>query len=208
MSVKIQVVAWRGGIGTSTFSYNLAKANDSPTLLLDTSAYSGGIRWVSGAGEINTSWPTLFGDQWNDNLILQFDRLLFKDGNISLFSGCVLPPAVIVSKWLQSQGASQFVVVDGQLLEHDVEYVTIHHTTNSLQEWSDFSGDNNAIYVVQIRVGGLPKKYFTDELQLRNVFFYSYQKAVKNSLELGLGVHVSSKVFKVAKIVLEHVNRR
>ena len=200
----IQVVSRRGGIGSSAFAWCLANANEGPALLIDLSNHAGGIRWVSGAGEINTSWPIFFGTEWSDNLTMQFDRLMYSAGHVGLYSGGPIPPENILYHWLQTQ-AKKLIVIDGELPITSWKPVSICHSTNSLQEWNDFQGDVEAIHVIQLRAGGLPRKYFTDELGLTSVFFYAHQKAVRNSLELGLGVHTSSKISKAAQLVLRHV---
>lgn len=200
----IQVVSRRGGIGTSAFAWCLANANEGPALLLDLSNHAGGSRWVSGAGEINTSWPIFFGTEWSDNLSMQFERLMYSLGHVGMFSGGNVPPENIVNAWIQTQ-VKKLIVVDGELRNSAMSPITVYHGTNSLQEWNDFEGDVDTIFVVQLRVGGLPRKFFTDELGLRSVYFYAHQKAVRNSLELGLGVHSSSKMCKAARVVLQHV---
>jgi hypothetical protein len=200
----IQVVSRRGGIGTSALAWCLANAADAPALLIDLSNHAGGVRWVSGAGDINTSWPIFFGTEWSDNLSMQFDRLMYSAGHVSLFSGGSVPPENILNSWLQTQ-SKKLIVVDGELWNSALTLTTVHHSTNSLQEWNDFQGDIKDLHVIQLRVGGLPRKYFIDEIGLKSVFFYAHQKAVRNSLELGLGVHTSSKMCKVARVVLQHV---
>lgn len=202
----IQVNARRGGIGTSTLAFCLAWSHPNPCILLDASSHSGGIQWVSGAGEINTSWPIFFADQWNDNLMSQFDRLMYRTKHLGFFSGGALPPIGILNHWI-TQMENQLIIVDGKVPGLAKEAIEIEHATNSLQEWRDVETSTSAITVIQLRVNGLPKKYFTDELRLENVFFYPHQKAVRNSLELGLGIHTSSKVFKTAQTVMRHVFR-
>lgn len=202
--MMIQVIARRGGIGTSTFTSALALAANNSSLLLDLAKFSGGIRWVSGAAEINTSWPTFFGDTWNDSLSLQFERLMYSIENISLFSGGDVPPRDILEKWLSTRN-EKLIIIDGELIRSSHEVFTIYHASNSLQEWNEFKEEITNCYVIHLRNGGLPKKYFVDELGLSNAYFYSHQKAVRNSLDLGLGIHKSSKVFKTAKAVLANV---
>jgi|GEM_PF-4773225 len=202
--MMIQVIAKRGGIGTSTFACALALAAKEPSLLLDLAKHPGGIRWASGAGEINTSWPTFFGDQWSDTLSLQFDRLMYSTENVSLFSGGSAPPRSILHEWLSTR-KEKLIIFDGELVSPSFVIFNIYHASNSLQEWNEFDGESTNYYVIQLRSGGLPKKYFMDELGLSNAYFYSHQKAVKNSLDLGLGIHKSSKVFKAAKAVLDNV---
>lgn len=202
--MMIQVIAKRGGIGTSTFACALALAANGPSLLLDLATSPGGIRWVSGAAEINTSWPTFFGDTWSDTLSLQFERLLYSIENLSIFSGGEVPPRDILEQWLSTR-KEKLIIIDGELLRSSHEVITIYHASNSLQEWNEFKGESTNCYVIHLQYGGLPKKYFLDELGLSNVHFYAHQKAVRNSLELGLGIHKSSKVFKTAKAVLANV---
>lgn len=202
--MMIQVIAKRGGIGTSTFACALGLAANSPSLLLDLAKSPGGIRWVSGAAEINTSWPTFFGDKWNDTLSLQFERLMYSVENMSLFSGGEVPSRDILEEWLSTR-KEKLIIIDGELISSSHEAFNIHHASNSLQEWNEFKGENTNCYVIHLRYGGLPRKYFIDELGLSNAYFYAHQKAVRNSLDLGLGIHKSSKVFKTAKAVLDNV---
>jgi hypothetical protein len=202
--MMVQVIAKRGGIGTSTFASALALAANDSSLLLDLAKFPGGIRWVSGAAEINTSWPTFFGDSWSESLSLQFERLMYSIENTSLFSGGDVPPQDILEKWLSTR-KEKLIIIDGEIVGSSREVFTIYHTSNSLQEWNEYKGVISNCYVIHLQSGGLPKKYFLDELGLSNAYFYAHQKTVRNSIDLGLGIHKSSKVFKTAKAVLANV---
>ncbi len=184
--VFISVVGTRGGIGTSTFCWALAKSLKT-SLLVDYST-SQNLKWVTGNSDKDTSWPFVTSTSTPVSLEILFSKAA-KIDEIPIYSGGV-PVALLRDE------KKEVVIVDGNC---DADFQIIH-TTNSLQDIESNSWKTDLVVMQSIR-RGVPISL----LDQKPPYSYKSERSVKNSITNGLGLHSKSAVQKVAKKICEDV---
>ena len=187
--VSISITGSRGGIGTSTFAWALARVSAAHALLDYSSSQA--LHWVIGKPDLVLDWPSTL-----DSLAEPPDIAKLLSNSNSVEGVQVFSGGQPIGR--DFTGENKLVIIDGDC-SADFQ---IHHTTNAFQDIE--SSNSKADYVVMRQVrGGVPLRINPQKFD----YAYRSESNVSRSLNNGLGLHTKSRVQKIAKQISADILR-
>ncbi len=174
----ISIIGARGGIGTSTFAWAIARELNA-TAIIDLSS-SQTLSWIVGGPESNFGWPTTLQATTSftvDMLIENANRI----DEIAVLSGG--SPLEITT-----HTTDKTLVIDG---DFPADF-KILHTTNAPQ---DSIRETSQVAVMRQIRGGIPIALLEEKFD----YTYKSETNVEKALNSGFGLHAKSRVRFVAR---------
>ena len=181
---SISVEGVRGGIGTSTLTWAIARELEN-CKLFDYSSHQG-IGWVTGGFEIDFNWPEYVSKEVSTRDL--FSKMNVVE-NVAVFSGGF--PYQLSEEIISSHDGN--LVFDGRA---ETQF-RIKHTTNSFADIKALEKKSDFDLLVMRKVrGGIPQSILPE---LKIDFIYKSESNVHRTISNGYGLHRKTKVQLVAK---------
>jgi hypothetical protein len=188
---SISVEGVRGGIGTSTFTWAIARELPK-SKLFDISIHQG-LAWVTGYSEADLSWPEYVSQ---DILYKELFAKMKQVEGVSVFSGG--SPFDLAVELLKD---TDNIVIDGSARAK----FRILHTTNSIRDLKALEQGNDFDLVVLRKIrGGIPLSLVSE---LKIDFSYNSENSVHRTISNGYGLHHKSRIQKVAKEICAELSK-
>lgn len=189
---SISVEGVRGGIGTSTLAWAIAREL-SYCHLIDLSVHQG-IAWVTGGSDVDLSWPEYVS---RDITVIELFSKMKKVEDVAIFSGG--SPSDLITNLLIPNDFN--LVIDGGFNSQ----FRVLHTTNSFKDIKVLEQTIDFDYIVLRKVrGGIPLSLLPE---LKIDFSYSSENSVHRTISNGYGLHQKSKVQKIAREICAELSR-